>query len=417
MFDFRSGGRRVSPDQFFKNLHRQVIDAAFEQLEANARGAASSIVDPETGKHADVFVRRKGDEGLVIHTKGSPAFARELEKRLGVDRGSIKSMKEKLEAGAPRLYLAHASEDHDTLAKPLAERMLANGIDVWLDEWEISSGDSLRRKMEEDLGGCTHFLVLLTPNALGKKWVETEIDAGFVRMVEGESRFIGVRLGVAIADLSPFLRTLRCPEIRLDNEDEVAALIADIHGVSCKPALGSAPRYARSVPEGLKAWSPSAVAVAEYLVRNSETGRKFEPQATVAEVAQTTGLPEEDIRLGVLDLKDNALIEESKTIGSDRFWPNIGLFVEFDRHFMDFDNERDAVAVANWLVSEKTSQITTEKIAAQFAEWTPRRLNSALNYLDEAKVINARKAINQGPWTMMGLMVTDRTLRFVRDHG
>ena len=236
-------------------------------------------------------------------------------------------------------------------------------------------------------------------------------------MVEGESRFIGVRLGVAIAELSPFLRTLRCPEIRLDNEDEVAALIADIHGVSRKPALGLRAALRAFGAGRVEDLVAVRVAVAEYLVRNSETGRKFEPQTTVAEVAKATGLPEEDIRLGVLDLKDNALVEKSQTIGSDRFWPNIGLFVEFDRHFMDFDNERDAVVVANWLVSEKTAQITTEKIAAHFAEWTPRQLNSALNYLDEAKVINARKAINQGPWTMMGLMVTDRTLRFVRDHG
>ena len=61
-----------------------------------------------------------------------------------------------------RVYLAHASEDHDTLAKPLAKTMMANGIEVWFDEWEIRTGDSLRRKMEEGLANCTHFVVLLT---------------------------------------------------------------------------------------------------------------------------------------------------------------------------------------------------------------------------------------------------------------
>ena len=49
--------------------------------------------------------------------------------------------------GVPRVYLAHASEDHETLAKPLARALIANGIDVWFDEWEIRTGDSLRRKM------------------------------------------------------------------------------------------------------------------------------------------------------------------------------------------------------------------------------------------------------------------------------
>ena len=69
-----------------------MLDSAFAELEEKVRGAASSIIDPETGKHADVFVRRNGDEGLIIRTKGSSSFARELEKRLGVDQGAVKSM-------------------------------------------------------------------------------------------------------------------------------------------------------------------------------------------------------------------------------------------------------------------------------------------------------------------------------------
>ena len=72
---------------------------------------------------------------------------------------------------------------------------MAKGIEVWFDEWEIRAGDSLRRKMEEGLANCTHFVVLLTPNSLHKPWVETEIDAGFIRAVGGESRFIGIRVG------------------------------------------------------------------------------------------------------------------------------------------------------------------------------------------------------------------------------
>ena len=58
--------------------------------------------------------------------------------------------------GVPHVYLAHASEDHE-LAKQLAERMMAERIEVWFDEWEIRPGDSLRRKMEQGSSDCTHF--------------------------------------------------------------------------------------------------------------------------------------------------------------------------------------------------------------------------------------------------------------------
>jgi TIR domain-containing protein len=417
MFEFRSGGRRVSSDEFFENLKREAIEGAMKELEQRIHAAAASIIDPETGKHAEVFVRRTGETQLALRTRGSPAFARELEKRVGIETGSIETMSTLPANNVPRVYLAHASEDHATLAKPLAERLIASGVDVWLDEWEIRAGDSLRRKMEEGLSTCTHFVVILTPNSLHKPWVETEIDAGFVRAVGGESRFIGLRAGISVTDLSPFLQTLRCPEIRLDQASEVEGLIADIHGVSRKPERGAAPRYVKTVPEGLKGWSPAAAAVAEHLVRASELGRKFDPQVTIASVAEATGLPEEDIRIGVLDLTDSGLVERSKGLGSDFFWPTISLFVEFDRHFLDFNSEQDAVTIANRLVSQKIEFIGIDDLAALFSDWTPRRLNSALNYLDDAKLIQPLKALDSGPWTMKCLRVTDQTRRFVRDHG
>jgi len=213
------------------------------------------------------------------------------------------------------------------------------------------------------------------------------------------------------------LRTLRCPAVTIGDDRASAELIADIHGVSRKPPRGEAPRYVKKVPEGLATWSSSAIAVAEYLVRKSEHADVMDPQTDVAQVAAATGLPEDDIRLGVLDLKDNGLVEESDSIGSEDFWPKTGLFVEFDRHFMDFNNEDDAVAVANWLINEKLEEADADQIANQFPDWKPRRLNSALGYLEEAKAIDPVKCIGSGPYAMSHVMVTNRTRRFVRDHG
>jgi hypothetical protein len=248
MLEFRSDGRRVSEDEFFKSLTQQAIEAGMAELEKRIHAAAASIIDPETGKHAEVFVRWRGETALVLSTRGSSAFACELEKRLGLDAGAIHSASPHMTPDARRVYLAHASEDHESLAKPLAARLMASGVDVWLDEWEIRAGDSLRRKIEQGLSDCTHFLVILTPRSLSKPWVQTEIDAGFVRAVGGEARFIGLRVGIGVGELSPFLRSLRCPEIRLDQSAEIDALIADIHGISRKPALGPTPHYIKAAP-------------------------------------------------------------------------------------------------------------------------------------------------------------------------
>jgi hypothetical protein len=220
-----------------------------KQLERRVHAAAASIVDPETGKHAAVFVRRRSPTELILRTQGSPAFARELEKRLGVETGSIETMSTQPPSEVPRVYLAHASEDHDALAKPLAETLMA-----WHRSFVRRMGNPRRGQLATQNGrgpgeihtfrGAPH--AKLAAQAMGgdrdRYWIHTRCRRGIP--------FIAIRAGVGVSDLSPFLRTLRCPEVRLDQSDEVKALVADIHGVSRKPERGAAPRYVKTLPEG-----------------------------------------------------------------------------------------------------------------------------------------------------------------------
>jgi len=314
---------------------------------------------------------------------------------------------------APQLYFAHAHEDRE-VARPLAERLMKHGVDVWFDQWEIKIGDSLRRKMESGLSTCTHFLVLLTPQSIGKPWVETEIDAGFQKSVGREARFIGIRVGVPIQRLSPFLQTIRCPEVDLANEDQITSLIAEIHGATTKPSLGAPPAFVRKAATTGR-WSDAATVVAEYLVRNSELGVKFDPQTNPAKVSCATGLPEEDARFGVLDLRDAGLIEETNETNGDSFWPTNALFVEFDSHFLGFNTERDAISVAHRLVNEKVRKVDINELA-QRLDWPPRRINSALHFLQERRLIEPVHSIGSRPYAMAQLFVTDYTRRFARDN-
>jgi hypothetical protein len=84
----------------------------------------------------------------------------------------------------PCAFICHASESKP-LARQIAGDFMKNGIDKFFDEWEIGPGDSIRQKIDAGLVSCTHFFVLLTPQSLPKPWVNAEIDAGFLRKLEG----------------------------------------------------------------------------------------------------------------------------------------------------------------------------------------------------------------------------------------
>src|SRR3546814_6346513 len=73
-------------------MKNDLLEQVMINYAAELHGKAASVVDPETGKHVPIFVRRIGEEGWAIHTNGSSSFARALEIRLGLGKGEVRGM-------------------------------------------------------------------------------------------------------------------------------------------------------------------------------------------------------------------------------------------------------------------------------------------------------------------------------------
>lgn len=75
------------------------------------------------------------------------------------------------------VFISHASEDKAEVARPLATLLIRAGLRVWLDEFELRLGDSLRRKIDEGLGNSKFGVVVLSPSFFSKEWPQKELDA------------------------------------------------------------------------------------------------------------------------------------------------------------------------------------------------------------------------------------------------
>jgi hypothetical protein len=75
------------------------------------------------------------------------------------------------------VFISHASEDKERVARPLAGLLRAAGLRVWLDENELRLGDSLRRKIDHGLAGSRYGVVVLSPSFFAKEWPQRELDA------------------------------------------------------------------------------------------------------------------------------------------------------------------------------------------------------------------------------------------------
>jgi hypothetical protein len=78
-----------------------------------------------------------------------------------------------------KIFISHASEDKEAVAAPLAELLTQRGLTVWLDQWELTLGDSLRRSIEQALSQTSFGVVILSPEYLRKLWPMRELDGLF----------------------------------------------------------------------------------------------------------------------------------------------------------------------------------------------------------------------------------------------
>ncbi|HEY2093450.1 MAG TPA: toll/interleukin-1 receptor domain-containing protein [Thermoanaerobaculia bacterium] len=315
-----------------------------------------------------------------------------------------------------RAFICHASEDKD-LARRIAEDLHKAGIDTFLDEWEIRAGDSLRRKIDEGLSNCTHFVLLLTETSLLKPWVNAEIDAAFVQRIQRSAVLIPVRYRLEANRLPPLLAPLLSPELR-SYEADIRRVIDDIRGVSRKPPV--TPFEALPSPS----WSlslrlsPLAASIAEMFAQRSVKGRN-DPQLDIFIVREITGASNDDLIDAIGELKDLGWVKPHGVIGAAPFGyrivtPTEHLFAHVDPYVMNWSVEQDAVRVAAEVANAPNRGLRSAEIASRLS-WTPRRLNPTLSFLIGRRLVLASENID-ATFVSSYLMSNDRTRRFVRDN-
>ncbi len=144
----------------------------------------------------------------------------------------------------PKVFVSHASEDKERFVLGFATKLRANGVEAWLDKWEMLPGDSLVDKIfEEGIKNAAAVIVVVSSFSVAKPWVREELNAAVVKRINSGSKLIPViiddcevpealrsTLWERIADLSEY-------------EGSLQRILAAVFGVKDKPPVGSAPKY------------------------------------------------------------------------------------------------------------------------------------------------------------------------------
>lgn len=394
-------GKPFKAGDFQKALHKETAKLVGDHL----RKRVSSVRDPETGGFATVIVDGEGLDDMSLRIEGTPAVLDQVRQDLGVETDVEDRELEQASANiSPKVFLSFGWEDRD-LAGRIADALQRHGISTWWSEWEIKAGDSLRRKIDQGIGGCTHFIALLTPTSINRPWVQEEMDAGFVQKVGRGATFIGLRHGLEASRLPPLLAGSLSPEIDQDLT-QIQQLINDIHGVSRKPELGPAPALT-SLPK--TRYTAAAMAIAEHFVNQSRNGEFGDVTSDEERIAERTSLSSEDVIDALHELRRWLKIGYGSVLVRETF------YAEFDRYWKPWIPADDALRLAADLVNDTNFPSAPEQIAQRYG-WEPRRLNPAMAYLEERDAVQLSRALATTPYIGFKIRRTDATRRFVRSR-
>ena len=129
------------------------------------------------------------------------------------------------------VFISHASEDKEEVARPLAEALRKNGLSVWYDEFELKIGDSLRRKIDKGIANSNFGIIVISRDFISKGWTNYELDGLITKAVNGEQTMLPIWHNVTkreVINYSPSLADKLARSTTDFTVEEIADEIADL---------------------------------------------------------------------------------------------------------------------------------------------------------------------------------------------
>ncbi|HEV8431882.1 MAG TPA: toll/interleukin-1 receptor domain-containing protein [Thermoanaerobaculia bacterium] len=121
------------------------------------------------------------------------------------------------------VFISYSRQD-GALVDRLSRGLRRRSVKVWRDEHRMRAGNPVRKTIEDAIGGCHSFAVVLTEHAVKSDWVRREIDEALNVRDQGEIEILPLRCGDC--ELPDALADFHCLDFRLDAafEDRVTEM-------------------------------------------------------------------------------------------------------------------------------------------------------------------------------------------------
>lgn len=211
---------------------RADLEKKLAATEVKANNAQGKIDKERTAQ--DRTRERKLEELTRANDRAASQFTSGLVNRTAssiVHRAATSAPPILFERPEHDVFLSHASEDKDEIARPLKEALEALDVSVWFDEIRIKVGHSIRQSIEAGISNSRFGVVIISPDFFAKQWTNAELDALFGKKMDtGENLVLPVWHHVSKDEVmrhSPLLAGILALNTAIMTVDEVAAALAE----------------------------------------------------------------------------------------------------------------------------------------------------------------------------------------------
>lgn len=155
----------------------------------------------------------------------------------------------------PKVFISYSWEEeaHKEWVKSLADRLLSDGIEATVDQYDLTLGDRLPHFMEQSISNSDYVLIICTPTYKSKSdsrkggvGYEGHIISAELLTQGNERKFIPViRKGTATNSIPTFLSGKLGIDLSntIHYENSYKDLLTTLYGVKRKPQIGTRPPY------------------------------------------------------------------------------------------------------------------------------------------------------------------------------
>ena len=128
------------------------------------------------------------------------------------------------------IFISYSHQNKE-FVNGLAIQLVRRNINVWLDRWELSIGDSIIDRVQKAVDGASALLVVLSKASVASEWCNKEINAGFLRELE-EKRVVVMPVLLEDCDIPIFARGKLYADFRTSFDDGLRVVAEGISKVT-----------------------------------------------------------------------------------------------------------------------------------------------------------------------------------------